>query len=805
MHEHIEQREHGMSEQQNSLASESARDVLPGMDQSIEFPIEDDGEDPYDWRSLLIFVAAVAGVVVASALLTPPTSTIVMVLVIGLALGYALLMTRTPLLASMRARTSQITLPAIAAPRVAVPTSWTFYRNVLSAVGAVGAMALFIGAAQDFDPLLNQAYMRIGVEKMVAGAILLALAIWLSSRRPPLAQPIREPLSEARGRWRAVTIGGALLLLALSEINGMFLNIDGVQYVHINIQHLMLFAGAILTVYGLGGAPRIDLKALRVPREEWLTAAAVVAVLIFALVVRLWNQENTLRSLIDELHWSDGIQRVALDPWTPILYPMSGQSPYTFLFPYWQTGAVAIFGYNFTGFRFVSAICGVLTVLATYGLGRAIFDRWTAVLGMLALAAFPPAIHFSRVAMPLIGDPLFGTMAVMFIARALRRNHRIEWAAAGVSLGFSQYFYEGGRLLFPALVVGWLIVLAVSGHLRGRWRGVVILFAAFIMVGLPVYYTIIGNDQPLFGRMDVSGDSSINSRLSDGLSLEDLLTRGQHMLTAFMMYGAHWDLSAYYGGQQALVNTIVLPAFLFGAFYLLFRFPAPAFVIPLWIVATGMGNGLLRDTLVSARYYVVLPPLALAIMAGIRYFLPFVAGLVPPVRADGRMTRPWRLAMAATVGLSMVIAGYHVWYYYGPHLAFFNIQVRESKGYRDGIDAALRAVELPGNTQVYLVGQPEHDQNVPRHWLTFLGRDAGQNPDRYFPLRSFPTALMSPRYLRDLDRGVNYAFFVEAESQETMNSIYTAFPQASPPQYTPDNVPAHKAYVLIWVPTGIGS
>lgn len=772
-------------------------------------PAEDEGYDAgYDWRIPVIFLGVVALVVVASVMLAPPYSTLVMVGAIVVALGYAVvasrpgwLQPRVPSGEPPMART------AIALPRVrlnvSLPTSWAFYRNALAALCAVGAMALFIGAANDLDPRNQQTRLDPGVQQMLAGVAVLAAAMAFSSRRPALAQPIPQPLSVPRKRWWLIALGGALLMAALSEINGTALNIEAFRFVDINIQHAMLLAGALLTVYGLGGAPRFSLKALRIPPEDRLVALCVVAILIFAAVVRLWNQEGTLRSLIDELHWSDGIQRVVLDPYTPILYPMSGQSPYTFLFPYWQSGAVLIFGFNFTGFRFVSAICGVLTVLATYGLGRALFDRWTAVLGMLFIAAFPPHVHFSRVALLSIGDPLFGTMAVMFIARALRRNHRMEWAAAGVALGFSQYFYEGGRIFFPMLAAAWLVVLGISGHLRGRWRGVLILIVAFLIIGVPVYYTILGNSLPLFGRMSDSGDSSLLSTIREqGITSEFITQRLQHMLTAFMMFGAHWDLSAYYGGDQALVNTLLVPALMFGGFYLLFRFPAPAFLIPMWIISTGVGNGMLRDTLVSARYYVVLPPLALAVMAGIRYFLPFLAGLVPPEQADGRRARSWRLAMAATTIASVVIAGYHLWYYYGPHLTLFNVQVRDSKGYRDGIDAALRAVELPGNTEVYLVGQPEHDQAVPRHFLTFLSRDAGQNPDRYLPMRSFPTALISPRYLRDLDKGMNYAFFVEPEAQETIRAIYNTFPEAAPLQYTEENVPVHKAYVMIWAPVG---
>ncbi|MBK8022348.1 MAG: hypothetical protein IPK19_13220 [Chloroflexi bacterium] len=53
-------------------------------------------------------------------------------------------------------------------------------------------------------------------------------------------------------------------------------------------------------------------------------------------------------------------------------------------------------GYNFsTGFRLRQrALCGWMTVLAVYGIGRAIFDRNTALLGMLVFACFPAAHPF---------------------------------------------------------------------------------------------------------------------------------------------------------------------------------------------------------------------------------------------------------------------------------------------------------------------------------------------------------------------------------------------------------------------------
>ncbi len=704
---------------------------------------------------------------------------------------------------------SAVLQPVIARPMVA-------QSSVIAAIAALIGFGLMIAAALDLRPRTEQAYLPDGSLKLILGGVVVGIAVFMSKRLPPLSEPIFHALSRLERRWWVFAGTGTISMVVLAEINAQVLQFAPLMAVSINLQFLLLLAGCLLVGYGFGGAPAIRAGLRAAWREissERGTVIILGGILVLAAFLRLWNQENTLRYLIDELHWSDGILRIEGTSTLRLLTPMSGQSPYTWLFPYWQSGAVAILGHTWTGFRFVSAITGTLTVFAVYGLAQALFDRKTALLAALIMATFPPHIHFSRVAMNLIADPLFGTMALMFVARALKNNNRIEWAFAGVSLGLTQYFYEGGRLLFPPLVIGFVVLLGLRGQMRGKWRGFFTLLVCAFLIGAPIYYTLIGDGQPLFGRFNDSGlGSSYWSQLSaDGISVQDVLDQVQHTLTAFMMFGAHWDLSVYYGGQQALVNDALLPFFFFGCFYLTWRFPSPAFLIPLWIVATGLGNGLLRDTLVSARYYVVLPALALALTAGIRYLLPFwwlpsSTSLLPDGLSDGQpdaeavKRREPRLRWAIPVLIAVIIAGYQVWYYYGPHLDFFNVQVRNSKGYRDGIDVTQRALALPGNTQIYIVGTPDHDQNVPRDWLNFLNRDG--DPSRYFPLLSVTTDTISPKYLLDLPHGVNYAFFVAANEENTMRLIRNTFPEASPAQFSSDPyIPANKEYILFFVPS----
>ncbi|MEO8392772.1 MAG: glycosyltransferase family 39 protein [Chloroflexota bacterium] len=683
------------------------------------------------------------------------------------------------------------------------PRRFWFPRNRIAALFALIGFGLMIAAALDFRPGYAQTRVDSAILKMLLGAVAVGAAVYLSNHLPPLGKPLFVPLDRLRrSGWLCAGIG-VLLLIIVGEISGNYFHIPVLQQVPSQLQYAMLLIGILLLGYGLGGMPSLNPRRLKI---EWSLALPLLAILALALFLRLWNLEGSQRYLVDELHFSDGIVMLEGRPNQPILRPMSGESPYTWIFPYWQSAAVIFLGHNFAGFRFVPALLGTLTMLAAFGLARELFDRKTALLAALILATFPPHLHFSRTAIIQIADPLFGTMALMFVTRALRNNRRIEWAMAGVSLGMTQYFYEGARLLFPPLIVAFVILVALRGGMCGKWRGFLTTLVIAVIIGLPVYYSLIGTHTSLSGRYDDSGlgTSYWHQLAADGITPSDALKFAQHMLQPFQIYVAHPDLSAYYGGNQALVLEYLVPFFLFGCFYLLWRSPAPAFVIPLWIVATALGNGLLRDVLVSSRYEEVLPALALAIAAGVRYLPSF---LLPesPEGYNGRVRRAFFQGKSGCVREAIsgviiaIIAVAQVNYYFGTHLFNYAYQVREEKPYRDGIDAVGRAAFLPGNTQIYLVGKPVHDKNVPRNWLSFLSRDG--DPSRYFPLLSVSPDTISPKFLLDLPRGVNYAFFIAPDAISAIAQIERYFPGVTPPQYSPWNIPATKEYLLFFVPS----
>jgi 4-amino-4-deoxy-L-arabinose transferase-like glycosyltransferase len=151
-------------------------------------------------------------------------------------------------------------------------------------------------------------------------------------------------------------------------------------------------------------------------------------------------------------------------------------------------------------------IVGTLGVLAVYGLSRALFDRRVALAAAFVMVGLPLHIHFSRLGLPHIWDTLFGTLTLMFIARGLKTNRRSDWALAGMSLGLT---LEGGRLLFPPVVILWTAVLILTQRkrLREHGHGFLVCALAAVFISAPVYFSIYSLDSSSASRYAESGMS----------------------------------------------------------------------------------------------------------------------------------------------------------------------------------------------------------------------------------------------------------------------------------------------------------
>jgi 4-amino-4-deoxy-L-arabinose transferase-like glycosyltransferase len=458
------------------------------------------------------------------------------------------------------------------------------------------------------------------------------------------------------------------------------------------------------------------------------------------------------------------------NPNLPIIRQFGVISSLTRLFASWQAGSVALFGHNLLALRIPSAIVGTLTVGATYFLGRVLFDRKTAVIGALLLAAYPPHLQFSRIGILNIGDPLFGTLAFAFLALAFKSNRRLAWVLGGVCLGLTQYFYEGGRLLYPAFIMIWVILmLLVNRKAIGRWlHGLLIYGLTALAIAAPIYYTLARLNDPLSTRMNTlslsANDWAALLTSPPDSPAFDFLTR--HFIDPLLLFINRPDPTPYYGGSTALILVFLVPAFVLGIFWSLRH--ASGRGLLLLFLAAWAGNLLMVDSALAARYVVVFPVVTLLMALGI---VQTAAYLLAQYRSKIVLIYVAFCLVAQTV------------YYFGPHLENYNQQLVQG---RDAYDALFRTADLPSGTNVYLIAPPPTvTESYAQNFVAFV------SDDKTIQLIDDPNSFA----FSQLPLAATYTFFVPADDAETPKILTQHFALEAP-EYSSYPLANDKAYVL---------
>ncbi len=698
----------------------------------------------------------------------------------------------------------------------------------------------------------------------VIGALALVGSLALARGAVPSRPLAGGKLDALWPRWAwGLVVPGVVVLFAVAEINGQMIGaLDRLWKASPHVQFVLLLAGIVLLVVGLGGLahkkphplapspqggegerspgvrvwrrrrgdPRVaqigqgkprpyensmpgegedsarredsgDIPTRpRRPASEtsgplsilWrgdlgvrLEVVLLVLLTGIALGVRLYRLGDSVRTMIDEIHFAFGVTYFWKFPDVNLLEPMPTTASFPFIFAYGEWGTVALFGRNFFGLRALSAILGALTVPATYGLARELFDRRTAILAALVLLTFPPHVHYSRLALNNIADPLFGTLALFFLARALRRRGRLDYVLAGVMLGAAQYFYEGGRILFPALIAAWMGIGLALWRPRPSLRGLILLALIAAIIGAPVYYTLVGVGFPLFDRVNKAElDQDYWSRGREKDDLQARIARFEHALLTYVNAPENtlFHFYLYYGGDHPLLLITMVPPFLLGVVIALSQWRKPAVVLVIWLLMTTAGNALLLESAVSARYVVVFPALAILVALGVRVTL---ALIWPEAWPEGA-----RSALLVLIALGMAV-GQGV-YYFGTHLANFTTEVRLQVAH-DVEDALLRSADFPPGTEIWLIGDgPMMGQSDAQRVANFFGDDL-------VIVESAPADVKAAELVA-IPRDRDLAFFFAPTDRRTLDKLMAVFgPRVL--LHTPyQDVPPEKAFVLFYVP-----
>jgi 4-amino-4-deoxy-L-arabinose transferase-like glycosyltransferase len=307
-----------------------------------------------------------------------------------------------------------------------------------------------------------------------------------------------------------------------------------------------------------------------------------------------------------------------------------------------QAGSLTLFGDDVAGMRTLSALLGTATVPAVYLLGRAGWGRDVGLVAAALLTAYHLHLHYSRIALNNVADPLFVVLGFAALLHGLRSGSALSFAASGVALGLAQHFYFGAR--FAPLVA--LAVVAVTA-LRRR-SGLLVLArrlglgaVGFVLGMGPLLTFLLRHRGDLTARLDfvgLFGTGQFAERRAAGESgPEILLAQARDAFGAFTTVA---DRSSFYDPGMPLLDPVSSLLFVVGVGAALVSRCRPAgALLVAWLVAVPLlGGVLLIDPPHSPRYVAAAPAVCIALALGVgalRGLVGRLAGVRPGAAAAG--------------------------------------------------------------------------------------------------------------------------------------------------------------------------
>jgi len=572
---------------------------------------------------------------------------------------------------------------------------------------------------------------------------LLALSLF-ASRTGGLTAWSTDSTSQTRHiRFIPLGVGlGILYLLAERNITWTRPIPDWLKAITVDGQMLMFGAGVGLVMIGLLGIRADDRHRLR--HIQHPDMRLLIGLVVIGFFIRSWDNINTVRGFIDEGPFILAIRTMRENPSeVGLLQPIHFINAFSYIYSYMERIFSDIFGSNLGIFRLTSAMFGTLTIPVVYWLARELCDRPTAILSALFITTFPPHIHFSRLGINNIADLFWGGLALASLIHAVKnrpmlsvvqpsvnRREGLKWnvrvsprifqqkipampmyAFSGMMLGLLPYFYEGGELLYPILVIIWLIGMTLFSANKPSFRGVIWLVIGFIFIAFPNYLMVAGNGMPLFSR--VSANQLPEGFWSQLLINENGLSRlagfFQKNIMPPLLHLFHApDGSVFYGGHTPLVLPHFVPLFLLGLGHALLRPRPSGMLLVVWVILTVLGNSIIAQSSWSARFVVVFPALVILMAIGLRYTVP----MLPPMNP-----RLMRRAGVVLVGGIVVLQGI---YYFHDHLPIYHKQISNGLGQ---YDVLFRTLDLPAGSRALVLNPDVLQYLYMKDYLAYAGAD----------------------------------------------------------------------------------
>ena len=222
--------------------------------------------------------------------------------------------------------------------------------------------------------------------------------------------------------------------------------------------------------------------------------------LVIAVFLRTYSLDTIPRGLLPDEAFNGIDASKILDGERPIF--LADNKGRESLFVYLQAISVALLGQTALALRFVSAACGILTLLAGYLLVRQMFTTRVALLASAWMALSLWHVIFSRIGLRTISLPLFLAVGFYCLWRGfagardqveavqaspkLSASSAVWFALGGINIGLSLYTYSTARFA-PFIILAFALYLAViHRHVFERaLPGLILAFALTAALFLP--------------------------------------------------------------------------------------------------------------------------------------------------------------------------------------------------------------------------------------------------------------------------------------------------------------------------------
>lgn len=378
---------------------------------------------------------------------------------------------------------------------------------------------------------------------------------------------------------------------------------------------------------------------------------------------------------------------------------------------------IGLFGQTVEAARLLSAFGGSLAVLGTYFLGRSLFDRPTAVIASLLLAASHYHIHMSRLALNNIWDSVFIAFAIAGLWYGWQRNERIGFVIAGFALGLGQYFYVTMRIV-PVLFLVWALIAwwRQPTRFKARLAGLVLtaVLACIVFLPLAIYFAshLPEFNAPL-NRVTIIGPRL--AQLSEITGMSEPVIVFWQMVTAALGY-THEPLKLLYNPGVPLLLSGAATLFLLGIIWGLLRFDLRYLLLFLPLISVVITSGLSQDPPASQRFVLTMPIVVIFVAIPIRLLFNWLRRMWPAYKSLAAFATAVIVVWLAFLDISYYFTAINNTYIY----AGFNTEVATEIGYY------LREHEVQGQ-KVYFFGFPRMGyfslSTIPYLAPTMLGED----------------------------------------------------------------------------------